>query len=56
MNTNKFADLTSAEFSHMFLGFAKTSNANNVVTLNENVADSVDWRTGATVAVNAIKD
>lgn len=57
MSANKFADLTSAEFKNMFLGLAAANTEKNVKTINASAAPaSVDWRTGSTVAVGAVKD
>jgi hypothetical protein len=56
MKANKFADLTAAEFKNMFLGLAQSNTEKNIKTINASVPDSVDWRTGSTVAVGPIKD
>lgn len=57
MAATKFMDLTRQEFRTMFLGLATPSTTKNVKTLNASAApENVDWRTGATVAVNAVKD
>lgn len=57
MAATKFMDLTKQEFRTMFLGLASPSTTKNVKTLNASAApESVDWRTGSVVAVNAVKD
>lgn len=56
MAANKFADLTAAEFKNMFLGLASSNTQKNVKTINTSAPASVDWRTGATVAVGPVKD
>jgi C1A family cysteine protease len=57
MAATKFMDLTNTEFKTMFLGLATPTSTKSVTTLNASaVPESVDWRTGATVAVNKVKD
>jgi len=58
MGYNKFMDLTASEFSQMYKGFipelSKDSHVENLK--DDNLPESVDWRTGAQVAVGPVKE